>query len=417
MKDRHALFALRLATSLLCSTAAGLGQAPVSAQSITLLAGGDIEWSRATKGPAMFYDAFPSGPQRNILWPREDGWIRVPYTATDESRALLEQKLDTVLVTDQAHHLRAHKYAVEFETPLAAARYPFERIGDALRSADIAFANLETPLSDDARWSGAFRTPAAFADALAWAGVDVVATANNHALDAEGEGLVDTIDHLRRAGVGHAGTGLDLEDARRPFVIERNGIRVAFLAYAQFVNDGGSSFATPRQSGVVPLDPLLIREDIARVRDQVDQVVVSFHWGIENSQEVHPGMREFAHATIDAGADIILGHHPHVRRGVEVYGGKPIVYSMGNFIFGHNHDYWMDNILVRLTVTRQEAGSVGVSRIEILPIAGIGDALSQPFLLEGDEALTVLEDIRDRSAEFGTSVTIEDNVGVIDPGR
>jgi len=375
----------------------------------------------------MFYDAPPTGSARNILWPRADGWIRVPYIATPESRELLEAALDTVLITDQAHFLRAHHYDLAFSSGLEEARYPFTRIAETLRSADIAFANLETPLSDGARWSGAFRTPGAFADGLSWAGLDVVSTANNHALDAEGEGLIDTMDNLSRAGVGHVGTGLDLEDARRPFVVERDEIRIAFFGYAQFVNVGGSAFATPTSSGVVPLDPLLVREDIARVRDRVDQVALSFHWGIENSQDVHPGMRGFAHDAIDAGADIILGHHPHVRRGIEVYHGKPIIYSMGNLVFGHNHDYWMDNILVRFTIARTHMdGAVQthdpddaarVTRIEILPVAGRGDALSQPFLLEGAEAHAVLEDILDRSAELATTVRIVGDVGVIDIER
>ncbi|WP_419165211.1 CapA family protein [Candidatus Palauibacter sp.] len=361
---------------------------PLAGQEITFVAVGDIEWSRTTRAPSMFYDA----PQRGgggVPWDREDGWIRVPYAANPESRAFLEAALGTTLIGENAHHLRAHRYGLSFDDRTEEARYPLRRAADVLRAADIAFA-----------------------DALAWAGIDIVATANNHALDAEGEGLLDTIHHLSRAGVGHAGTGRDLEDARRPYVLERRGLRIAFLAYAQFVNDGGSSFATLEQSGVAPMDPFPIREDIARVRDQADLVLVSFHWGIENSQDVHPGMRAFAHEVLDAGADAILGHHPHVPRGIEVRDGKPIVYSMGNFIFGHGHDYWMDNIAVRLHM-----GPDGVTRVDVLPLAGRGDDLSRPYVLEGDAARTLLEDIRTRSAELGTTLRIEGDEGVIDIGR
>jgi len=123
-------------------------------------------------------------------------------------------------------------------------------------------------------------------------------------------------------------------------------------------------------------------------------------------------MREFAHDVLDAGADAILGHHPHVPRGIEVRDGKPIVYSMGNFIFGHGHDYWMDNIAVRLHL-----GAEGVTRLDVLPIAGRGDALSQPYPLEGEAARTLLEDIRARSAGLGTTLRIEGNAGVIDVAR
>ncbi len=238
----------------------------------------------------------------------------------------------------------------------------------------------------------------------------MVATANNHALDAEGEGLRDTREALWRAGIGAVGTGRDLADARRPFVVERDGIRVAFLGYAQFVNAGRSAFAQPDRSGVVPLDPFVIEEDVHRVRDRVDFVVLSFHWGIENAKETHPDARAFARRMIDAGADVILGHHPHVPRGVELYRGKPIVYSLGNLIFGHNHTYWGDNYLARLILTPE-----GIERVEVLPVAGSGNELSQPFLLTGERARTVLEEVRELSEALDTRMVIEGEVGVVRP--
>lgn len=393
-----------------------LAPAVLHAQTATLIAGGDVEWSRITRAPTIY-----EHPPRQ----EEGGWLQVPYSAASpESRAWLEAQGRT-LETDRSHHIRALKYGLTFDTPEAMARYPFREVAPVLRAADLAFVNLETPLSDDARHSGAFRTPTAFADGLRWAGIDVVATANNHALDAEGEGLMDTREALARAGVCAVGTGADLHDARRPCVFERNGVRVAFLGYAQFVNGGNDAFATPDRSGVAPLDPFLIEEDIAAVRDQVDIVVLSFHWGIENSQDTHADARAFAQRMVDAGADVILGHHPHVPRGVEVYrpagaaaagdggaarGPGVILYSMGNLIFGHNHDYWMDNYLARLTL-----GQGGVQRVEILPVAGRGMSLSQPSLLAGPEARAVLEDIQTRTAALDTRMEIEGAVGVIRP--
>jgi hypothetical protein len=138
---------------------------------------------------------------------REDGWIRVPHVITAESKPYLEEKLGRALETPESHHIRAIHYGLEFETLGEMARYPLQKVAPILREADIAFANLETPLSDKARHSGAFRTPPAFADGLKWAGIDVVSTANNHALDAEGEGLLDTKAALWEAGVGAVGTG------------------------------------------------------------------------------------------------------------------------------------------------------------------------------------------------------------------
>lgn len=389
-------------TGILCATILTLATDPGAAQEITLVAAGDIEWSRQTKPPGIYFDA--RGRRR------ADGWLSVPYVNTPQSRRYLESTLDTTLVTPESHHVRAIHYGLEFEAAEEMARYPFRNMRDILRAADIAFANLETPLSDRARNSGAFITPTAFADGLRWAGFDVVSTANNHALDAEGEGLMDTMASLWRVGIGSVGTGRNLEDARRPFVVERNGVRVAFLGYAQFVNAGVSAFALPSQAGVVPMDPFIIKEDIGRIRTDVDYVVVSFHWAIENSQDTHPAARAFAHDIIDAGADVIIGHHPHVPRGVEVYKGKIIFYSLGNFIFGHSHTYWMDNYLARMTLTR-----TGITQVEILPIAGSGNNLSQPYLLEGDEARALLDDIQARTAELDTRMEIDGDKGVVIP--
>lgn len=385
---------------ILVFAAATLAALPLPAQQVTLVAGGDIEWSRIVKPPDVYLD--PPG--------REEGdWIQVPYLNNDANRRFLGSEGYT-LETPESHHVRAIQYGLDFDSPEDLARYPLERIAPVLRSADIAFANLETPLSDRARHNGAFRTPTAFADGLRWAGIDVVSTANNHALDAEGDGLADTKEALWRAGVGAVGTGMDLEDARRPFIIERNGIRVGFLGYSQFVNGGASNFAQPNRPGVAPLDPFLIEEDIRRLRDQVDYVVLSFHWNIENSQETHPKAREFAHRMVDAGADIILGHHPHVPRGVETYKGKVIFYSFGNLIFGHNHTYWMDNYVARLTLEPER-----IRQVEILPVSGRGTALSQPYLLEGDEARAVLEDVQSRTRQLDTTMEIQGDMGVIRP--
>ncbi len=368
------------------------------AQEVTLVVGGDIEWSRITKGPE-------AGSA-----PAQDGWLRVPYVVIPDRRSAIEEALGRPLETSTSHHLRAFHYGLEFDSLEQMARYPFLEIAPVFRDADIAFANLETPLSDRARYIGAFRTPTAFADGLRWAGFDVVSTANNHALDAEGQGLVDTKEALWRAGVGSVGTGENLEDARRPFIVERKGIRVAFLAYAIAVNID-NSWALPDRPGVVPLDPFIIKEDIRRVRDDVDFVAVSFHWAIENSQDTHPQARAFAQDIVDAGADLILGHHPHMPRGVEVYKGRVIFYSFGNLIFGHNHDYWMNNYVARMTLT-----PAGIAKVEVLPVAGVGQNLSQPYVLTGDEAREVLEDIQTRSAELGTPMEIRGDAGVILPG-
>ncbi len=409
-KSRTRRGALRVSvlSGIVALTVVAGGTTPGWAQEVVIIAGGDVEWSRTAKAPAIYYDG--EGSPRTVAGLREDGWIRVPYLATPESRAYLESELDLEVEPADSHHLRAVGYDLELVDPIELARYPFGDLRGILSEADIAFANLETPLSDDARWSGAFRTPTSFAEGLAWAGFDVLSLANNHALDAEGEGLFDTMESLRRAGVGTIGAGADLDEARRPFKVEKNGVRVAFLGYSQFTNVGSAGFALPDRSGVAPLDPSLIEEDVRRARDEADFVVISFHWGIENSRDIHPAARELAHRVIDQGADIVLGHHPHVPRAIEVYEGGVIAYSLGNLVFGHNHEYWGDNILVRLVL-----GLDAIRRVEVLPIAGTGDDLARPYVLTGERARAVLDDLRARSAELGTEIGIEGDMGVIQP--
>ncbi len=385
--------------------------APAQGQEVTLVAGGDVNWCLVVKPPEIANDAerrTGPGGGGGGSGRRADGWIPVPYLITPQSRAYLEQTLGAPLETPASHQNAAIQYGLTFASNRDMVQYPFRNIRDLLSQADIAFANLENPLSDDARNPGAFRTPTVFAEGLSWAGVDVVSTANNHALDAEGVGLLDTREALWREGIGAVGTGRDLEDARRPYIIERKGMKVAFLAYSMFTNAGDDGFATPARSGVVPLDPFVIKEDIRRVRDRVDYVVVSFHWSVENSQETLPADRAFAHDVIDAGADVILGHHPHVPRGFEVYQGKPIFYSFGNLIFGHAHDYWMDNYMARLTLTHN-----GVSKVEVFPVSGRGARLAQPSVLTGPAARTVLEDVKARSAKLDTDVAIVGDIGLV----
>jgi len=158
----------------------------------------------------------------------------------------------------------------------------------------------------------------------------------------------------------------------------------------------------------MPLDPYLIEEDIKNVRGRVDFVVLSFHWGIENKQYTHPEARRIAHAAIDAGADVIIGHHPHVPQGIEVYKDKVILYSLGNFIFGHNHDYWMDNILARITLSKEK-----IEKIEIIPISGIGRNLTQPNVLTGNTANLLLSNIKKHSEALNTKLIINGDVGII----
>jgi poly-gamma-glutamate capsule biosynthesis protein CapA/YwtB (metallophosphatase superfamily) len=167
------------------------------------------------------------------------------------------------------------------------------------------------------------------------------------------------------------------------------------------------------------MDPFLIKEDIRRLRPQVDYVVVAIHWATNRKYDISPENRTFAHDLIDAGADVILGHHPPHPKGIEVYHGKVILYAPSNILRGHTNMNSDDGYLARFTL-----GEKSVEKIEVLPIAGKGqpagrtgqpyDAkLFQPFLMEGSSARQLLEGVRSRSAALDTAMEIDGNKGII----
>jgi len=132
------------------------------------------------------------------------------------------------------------------------------------------------------------------------------------------------------------------------------------------------------------------------------------HWGIINSQKIHPKAIKYAHEIIDAGADVILGHHPHVPQGIEIYKNRPIFYSFGNLIFKYNRKSWQDNFLAGIYIQKNQ-----VKKIEILPISGRGSKLYQPELLSGNDAKRMLLNLQKFSSILNTKIEIEDNKGII----
>lgn len=364
---------------------------------LVLLMGGDVQWSLYLRPSTVVFDT----PD-----PADLDWRLSPYLNQGASRALWESLQTAPIKPD--HDRFAIRYDLHFSSPQEMIDYPLKRLSPTLHAADVVFFNLETPLSDTARMDGEARTPEAFAGALRNAGASVVTIANNHTFDAQGVGFEDTMRSLSAAGLPFIGGGHNLAEARKAVILERNGIKIGFIGYAQFSNMGEPAFAAEDRSGIVPMDPVLIKEDIRKLRSQVDYVAVSIHWGTDKSGNVSPANRKLAHELIDAGADIILGHHTPIPKGIEIYHGKTIIYSPSHVVIGHNHPDWGDSYLVRLTL-----GPKRVEKIEILPIAGKGQQLAQPFLLEGAEAQALLRTVRDRTAALDTSMTIQGDEGVI----
>jgi poly-gamma-glutamate synthesis protein (capsule biosynthesis protein) len=270
--------------------------------------------------------------------------------------------------------------------------YPFALVKDEIAGADVAFANLESQISEqkgvtEGSSNYVFTAPPIAADAIADAGFDVVSTANNHAWDFGERAMRETLSTLSRVGVLSAGTGETIDEAYRPAIVERNGWRVGVVAVTGVFN---SPFETsPARDHVAWADPTLVALQIKQLRATgVDVVAVSYHGGNEYQAEATEETRAFARACVDAGADLFIGHHPHVVQGMEWYAGKPIFYSLGNFIF-KQFDPWTDlGLAVRLTVS--DGGGISV---EYLPVR----ADFQPKLLGPEEGARVLARVGDLS--------------------
>ena len=218
------------------------------------------------------------------------------------------------------------------------AFYPYERVAAALAAADLTIANLEVALTERgtaADKAYTFRTPPRFARGLAEAGIDLVSLGNNHTADFGTEGIADTLAALDGVGVRHVGAGLDENAARSPAFIEAEGLRIALLSYTDILRN---TFAGPGTPGVALATEEAIAADVGETRSQADVVIVLLHTGTEYTTAPNRTQRALARAAIDAGALLVLGHHPHVLQGWERYGDGLIVYSLGNFVFDLEHD-------------------------------------------------------------------------------
>jgi poly-gamma-glutamate synthesis protein (capsule biosynthesis protein) len=233
---------------------------------------------------------------------------------------------------------------------------------DTLSAADIRFAQVERVYSERGglqphSGGGHSRLPPAMASVFTDCGFNVVSVASNHAMDWGGEALLDTVDLLRDQGIQTIGAGRNVAEARRAALIDCNGLRVAFLAYCSILQEGYA--AGPDKPGVAPLrahtryepvdyqpgvpprivttpdeqDLAALLADVQSAKKVADKVVLSLHWGIHFVPRlIADYQRTVAYRAFDAGADVILGHHAHVPKAIEVHAGNVCFYSLSNFI-------------------------------------------------------------------------------------
>jgi poly-gamma-glutamate capsule biosynthesis protein CapA/YwtB (metallophosphatase superfamily) len=298
----------------------------------------------------------------------------------------------------------------------APPAFPWGDTLPVLAQADARFANLECVLADGGEPQPGkvfhFRSDLKNVATLTAAGVNAVSLANNHVLDYGADALRETLPALDRSGILHAGAGPDRDAARRPAITNLGPTAVAFIAFTDNQPDWE---AGPRRPGVyyVPVDPDdgRCRELLALVRrtkDAAGLLVVSAHWGGNWGAEVPPAHRDLGRSLVDAGADVVFGHSAHIFRGVEIYRGRPLVYSAGDFVDDYAVDLEERNDESFIFVV--ETAADVPARVLLFPtiIAGFQARLA------GKSSRRIAERMQRLSAELGTQSRWDADMGTLE---
>ena len=310
----------------------------------------------------------------------------------------------------------------------------FSGVMPLLQEADLRFCHLEgllSPPSEDPlhpdiphkdEWHHAHPR---MVEALAQAGIDGVSCASNVAYGREA--VLCSVQTLDAAGIAHCGVGCNTGAARAPVILKKEGVRIGFLSrtsvfwpVGQAAEAHAPGAATLRATTLyqphprvleMPGAPAIVKtvpnpgdlraleEDIARLRPQVDVLIISCHWGVSSSEEVTDYQREVGRRALDAGADLVFGHHPHVIQGVEVWKDKPIFYSLGNFAFDWHkmRGRHLEGIVLQCAI---EGGKL--REVLCVPVQRDGNNTVQRVSVESDDGKAVLDRVTHLSEPFGT---------------
>lgn len=279
-----------------------------------------------------------------------------------------------------------------------------EAVRQEIDQADIFMVNQEFPFSERGTAAAdkqfTFRLPLSRVPVMNEMGVDIVTLANNHALDFGTDALMDTCAALDAAGILHVGAGADWEEAKGLKVMERGGLRFGFLGVSRVipVANWAAGSKTPGMFTTYDITVPQVLEEIEKASKACDFLTVYVHWGVERETEPEEYQRALGKKYIDAGADLVVGAHPHVLQGIEFYGGKPIIYSLGNFVFGSSIPKTM-----LLEVDVAEDGAASLRLFPCTSSGGYTRAVSDPAAVQN--CFSEMEDM-----SFGVSVDAEGRV-------
>ncbi|MCW9013025.1 MAG: CapA family protein [Gammaproteobacteria bacterium] len=291
--------------------------------------------------------------------------------------------------------------------------YPFEKVKHLFNGSNIVIGNLEGPLTNvetvlsDKEYL--FKTPPKqVAPALKKAGFNIMNLANNHIMDYGVAGMTDTINALRAQNIHTVGTGMNLQEARRGTILHSNNHKIGFVSYSLTFPE--SFWATDDRPGSAFGHEHQIRNDVKRLKDQCDLVIVSFHWGHEKASELRDYQPILAHAAIDEGADMVIGHHPHVLQAVEQYKQGIILYSLGNFTFGSYSRSADVSVVATAIFKNKQFHSLELTPINVLNI----EVNFQPQILLGEAADKSIAHIKQLSRSRNTQITRQNNMAYVE---
>lgn len=288
--------------------------------------------------------------------------------------------------------------------------YPYRATREILKGGDIVVGNLETPLTgkgnrfENKKYT--FRAPIETAAALKETGFTHMSLANNHMMDYGASGLTSTLTALDDAGLNFAGAGENIKEARKISFTEIKGKKIAFLSFSKTYPI--EFYAGNKRAGTAPGYKKFITYDLKKAASEADIVIVAFHWGGEKLEHPRAYQKELARLSIDAGADIVIGHHPHVLQGIERYKEGVIFYSLGNFAFGSYSPSSRESIIAKVVL---EDGRI--SSVEAVPInVNNFEVHFQPRVIEGGEGEKVISHLSRLSEPLGSRLIFADGVGV-----
>lgn len=287
----------------------------------------------------------------------------------------------------------------------AGHAYPWGDVLPLLQKNDLNLVNLEAPLTtykkQQTRKATNLKADPSRVQTLTDAGINVVNIANDHILDFFEEGLMDTMEHLRKSGIEHVGAGVDAEKAAEPAILTKKGITIGILGFT----DNEPYWAALKQPGTNYIsigDIKPVKLAINAVRNQVDILIVTIHWGDKMVGKPLQEFIDFAHQIVDLGVDIIHGHGNHVFQGIEIYNGKVIMYDTGDLIDDYGVDPELRNDHSFFVVC--EVAKDGVKKLKLIPL--VINEMQANLAKNGDYDWAISR-IQELSAQFGTFISKE----------